>query len=182
LNVSDFLTFENATEWEAWLAQNHAASTGVWLKIARKGHSGMHIEDAGDVALCYGWIDSQRKPLDDESFLQRYTPRRPGAAWSRVNVERAERLIGAGRLRAPGISEVQQARADGRWAAAYESQSQASVPAELERELHKRPGLRSRFAQLSKTERYLLLLPLLKARTPRTRETRLRAILAALEG
>src|SRR4051812_19782772 len=114
------LVFDDAARWEAWLAEHHAAGAGVWLRMARRGSgdAGLTIGEAGDVALCYGWIDSQRKRLDERYFLQRYSPRRPRAAWSRVNVERVESLLAAGRMREPGLAEVRAAQADGRWAAA----------------------------------------------------------------
>lgn len=126
-----------AAEWESWLAAHHTMRDGVWLKIAKKGSGQPSVTpaEATEVALCYGWIDSHRKSHDATCFLQRYSPRRRGSSWSRVNVERAEALIAAGRMRAPGLAEIEAAKADGRWDAAYESQRNATVPGDLAAEL-----------------------------------------------
>ncbi|RKS73584.1 uncharacterized protein YdeI (YjbR/CyaY-like superfamily) [Actinomadura pelletieri DSM 43383] len=123
--------------------------------------------------MCYGWIDSQRKSHDEHHFLQRYSPRRKGSPWSRVNVERAEALIAAGRMRPPGLAEIDAARADGRWDAAYARQRDATVPPDLAEALAAHPEAAARFDALDKTARYLLILPLLKARTPAGRRARL---------
>jgi uncharacterized protein YdeI (YjbR/CyaY-like superfamily) len=116
----EVLTCRDGAEWEAWLADHHALRSGVWLKIAKKGAGlpSVTISEALDVALCYGWIDGQRKALDDRWYLQKYTPRRPRSSWSRINVGKAEVLIAAGRMREPGMAAIQAAKADGRWAAA----------------------------------------------------------------
>ncbi|WP_207929353.1 hypothetical protein, partial [Actinomadura sp. 6K520] len=113
--------FADAAQWEAWLAANHQSDGGAWLKIAKKGSAAtsVTIGEALDVALCYGWIDSQRKSYDEHFYLQRYSRRRKGSPWSRVNVERVEALTEAGRMRPPGLAQVAAARADGRWDAAY---------------------------------------------------------------
>jgi uncharacterized protein YdeI (YjbR/CyaY-like superfamily) len=111
--------FANAEEWESWLAAHHEDEGGVWLKIAKKGSpvGAVTIGEALRVALCYGWIDSHRRALDEHCFLQRYSRRRKGSPWSRLNAEHVEALTAAGRMRAPGLAEVAKARADGRWAA-----------------------------------------------------------------
>jgi uncharacterized protein YdeI (YjbR/CyaY-like superfamily) len=114
------LSFDSAAEWEAWLEANHESSEGVWLKIAKKG-SGMAsvtIAEALDVCLCFGWIDSRREALDDDYYLQRYTPRRRRSKWSRLNIEKVGELTRAGRMRPAGLAEVERAKADGRWDAA----------------------------------------------------------------
>ena len=110
------LTFASAAEWEAWLEANHD-SAGVWIKLAKKGSGipGVTLAEALDLALCFGWIDGRREALDDEYFLQRYTPRRSRSNWSRINVENAERLTREGRMRPSGLAEVERAKADGRW-------------------------------------------------------------------
>ncbi len=182
MNLSDVRIFETAADWEAWLAVHHGTAAGAWLKIAKKGqpHPGIGITDAGDVALCWGWIDSQRNRLDDSFFLQRYTPRRPGAAWSSVNVERAERLIAEGRMRDPGLREIDAAKADGRWTAAYAPQATATAPPDLLQLLEHEPKLKQAFEHVNKTKRYLLMLPLLKARTPAVREKELQAVISKL--
>lgn len=108
--------FPGAAEWELWLADRYDESAEVWLVIAKKGAAGLTIGAALEVALCYGWIDSHRKGLDERYYLQRYSPRRPKSPWSRINVEKAEALITAGRMRAPGFAAIRAAEADGRWA------------------------------------------------------------------
>jgi uncharacterized protein YdeI (YjbR/CyaY-like superfamily) len=119
----EVLTCRDGAEWEAWLADHHALRSSVWLKIAKKGAGlpSVTISEALDVALCYGWIDGQRKALDEDYYLQKYTPRRPRSRWSKINVGKAEALIAAGRMRAPGMAAIEAAKADGRWAAAYGS-------------------------------------------------------------
>jgi uncharacterized protein YdeI (YjbR/CyaY-like superfamily) len=131
----DVLACADAAAWESWLDEHHRDSRGVWLMIAKKGanEASLTISDALDVALCYGWIDSQRKGYDADHFLQRYSPRRPRSQWSRLNVERVEALFDAGRMRAPGRAEVAAAKADGRWTAAYEPAAQRERAAKLER-------------------------------------------------
>ncbi|MFI6165363.1 YdeI family protein [Nocardia sp. NPDC051052] len=107
--------FPDAAGWESWLADRHDESAGIWLVIAKKGAAGLTIGAALEVALCYGWIDSHRKGLDEQYYLQRYSPRRPKSPWSRINAGKAEALIAAGRMRAPGLAAIRAAVADGRW-------------------------------------------------------------------
>ncbi len=180
----DVLDFPDASHWAAWLAAHHGTEPYAWLRIAKR-HAGiptLGIADAGDVAVCYGWIDGQRKGLDDVSFLQRYSPRRPGSPWSRVNVARVEALTAAGRMRPPGLAEVEAAKADGRWAAAYESQRTATVPPDLEAALDGNAAARAGFARLGRSDRYAVILPLLKARTPEIRARLLAKAVARLAG
>lgn len=180
---TEILTCADAAEWETWLADHHGRSNGVWLLIAKKGSdaASVTIGDALDVALCYGWIDSQRKGYDADHYLQRYSPRRPRSPWSKLNVERTEGLIAAGRMRAPGMAEVAAARADGRWAAAYASQRTAGLPPDLEAALEGNERAMAAFERLDKTGRYAVILPLLKATTPKIRASRLEKAIAELE-
>ena len=182
--MDDALTFEDAAQWEAWLAAHHDTAADAWLKIAKKGSgvTTVTIAEALDLALCYGWIDSQRKAHDDSYYLQRYSRRRARSAWSRVNVDRVEELTAAGRMRAPGLAEVAAAKADGRWDAAYQSQRTAEVPPDLAAALAEHPTARAAFDALGKTDRYAMILQLLKARTPKTRAVRLDRIIATLTG
>lgn len=181
--ATEALAFPDAAHLDAWLTAHPAPRTGdLWVRIAKKG-SGIRSVTAGevnDVALCHGWITGIRRRLDETYFLQRITPRRPGGDWSTVNVRRVAELTAAGRMRTGGLAEVAAARADGRWAAAYASQKEATVPDDLAAALAENPAARDAFDRLGRTDRYLLVLTLLKARTPRTRETRLRSVLAAL--
>jgi uncharacterized protein YdeI (YjbR/CyaY-like superfamily) len=164
------MEFSDVEAWDAWLVE-HPGETEAWLRIGKRnaGAGLIGIGDAGDVALCHGWIDGHRKGLDDVSFLQRYSRRRPRSSWSQVNVARAERLTAAGRMRPGGFAEVAAAQADGRWAAAYEPQRTADVPPDLAAALAADPAAGTAFAALSRTARYAVILPLLKARAPRSR-------------
>jgi uncharacterized protein YdeI (YjbR/CyaY-like superfamily) len=121
------------------------------------------------VALCYGWIDGQRRAHDDVSFLQRFSRRRPRSSWSKVNVAKVEALMAAGRMRPAGLAEVAAAKADGRWEAAYESQRTAAVPPDLAAALAGNSRANAAFERLGRSARYAVILPLLKARTPETR-------------
>jgi uncharacterized protein YdeI (YjbR/CyaY-like superfamily) len=167
----DVLDFPDAARWESWLAAEHGVRTDVWLRIAKR-HSGIAVislAEALDVALCYGWIDGQRKAHDDVSFLQRYSRRRPRSSWSKVNVAKVEALMAAGRMRPAGLAEVEAAKADGRWEAAYESQRTATVPPDLAAALAADARANAVFERLGRSDRYAVILPLLKARTPETR-------------
>jgi uncharacterized protein YdeI (YjbR/CyaY-like superfamily) len=174
--------FADAAAWEEWLAAHHHDADAVWLRIARKGApvTTVTITEALDVALCHGWIDGRRKALDEHFFLQRYSRRRKGSRWSRVNVEKAEKLIAAGRMRPPGMAEVDAARADGRWDAAYGPQRDAAVPPDLAAALAAEPEAAGRFETLGKTARYLLMLPVMTARTPAGRASAIRRVLDRL--
>jgi len=176
------LAFEDGAEWEAWLHAHHAATQGVWLKIAKRGSGLRSIAnaDALDVALCYGWINGQRRSLDNRHYLQRYTPRRPRSTWSRINVDRVDELIREGRMREPGMAEVEAAKADGRWDAAYEPASTATVPPDLEAALDANPRAKRFYDSLGRTDRYLAILRLSTATTERARAARLERILESL--
>jgi uncharacterized protein YdeI (YjbR/CyaY-like superfamily) len=180
---TEFIDFPSAAEWEAWLANHAGQPDGVWLRHAKKGSgiSSVSITEALDVALCYGWIDSHRKGYDQQYYLQRYSPRRPKSPWSLLNVQRAEALIAAGRMQAAGLAEIRAAQADGRWEAAYASQKNARVPADLAAALEQHEQARQAFERLDKSAQYALLLPLFKAVTPRSRAVQLQKVLARLE-
>jgi uncharacterized protein YdeI (YjbR/CyaY-like superfamily) len=174
--------FADAGELEAWLEEN-AGSDGAWLKIAKKGSGVKSVSyaEALEIALCFGWIDSQKRGFDEKHFLQRFTPRRPRGRWSRINREKAEALIAAGRMRPAGMAEVEAALTDGRWEAAYEGQRTAEVPADLQRELASRPAASDFFATLDSANRYAIVYRLDEAKRPETRERRLRKFVEMLE-
>jgi uncharacterized protein YdeI (YjbR/CyaY-like superfamily) len=176
------LPFPDAAAFEAWLAVHADEPSGLWLKLAKKGSGvpSMTADEAVDVGLCYGWISGQRKALDDVWYLQRYLPRRPRSVWSQVNVAKVEALTDAGRMRPRGLAEVAAAKADGRWAAAYASQRTATVPPDLAAALAADPEAAIAFDALPKTERYVVILKLLTARTPGGRARRLRRAIAIL--
>jgi uncharacterized protein YdeI (YjbR/CyaY-like superfamily) len=180
---SEALACTDVAEWEAWLADHHRQSSGVWLLIAKKGSrkQSLTISDALDVALCYGWIDSQRKSYDADYYLQRYSARRPGSPWSRLNVERVEALTDAGRMQPSGLDEVAAAKADGRWAVAYAAQRSAVLPPDLAVALEQNELAKAAFEQLDKTGQYAVFLPVLKATTPAIRAVRVNKALAELE-
>jgi uncharacterized protein YdeI (YjbR/CyaY-like superfamily) len=175
--------FSGPREMEAWLEENHGSSQGVWLKIAKKGadEPSVTYAEALELALCFGWIDSQKRGFDDQRFLQRFTPRRPRGRWSRINREKAEGLIEAEKMRPAGLAEIEAAKADGRWEAAYEGQRAAKVPADLERELDDNPPAREFFDSLNSANRYAIIYRLDDAKKPETRERRLRKFIAMLE-
>jgi len=169
------MTFESTDAWDTWLAAHHADSPGLWLKIAKKGAAGRTVSysDALDVALCHGWIDGQKGRHDDEYWLQRFTPRKPGGNWSKINTDRAAALIASGRMRPAGLSEVERARADGRWEQAYESQSRMTVPEDLARALAANERARAFFATLDSANRYAILYRIGTAKKPETRAKRI---------
>jgi uncharacterized protein YdeI (YjbR/CyaY-like superfamily) len=176
------MTFESTDAWDAWLAAHHDASSGLWLKIAKKGAAGRTISysDALDVALCHGWIDGQKGRHDDEYWLQRFTPRKPGSNWSKINTERAAALIESGRMRPAGLREVERAQADGRWEQAYESQSRVTVPEDLARALAANERARAFFATLDSANRYAILYRIGTAKKPETRAKRIDTFVAML--
>jgi uncharacterized protein YdeI (YjbR/CyaY-like superfamily) len=175
--------FAGPEELEAWLEEHGDSCNGVWLKIAKKGtgKSSVTYAEALELALCFGWIDSQKRGFDEQYFLQRFTPRRPRGRWSKINREKAEALIAAGRIRPAGLAEVEAAKADGRWDAAYEGQRTAEVPKDLQRELDANPAAAKFFAGLDSANRYAIIYRLNDAKKSETRERRLRKFVAMLE-
>lgn len=181
--AAEVIAFRDAAAFEAWLADHVDHNPGVWLKIAKKssGIASLTDDEAVDVGLCYGWISGQRKAFDELYYLQKYVPRRPGSRWSQVNVRKVEELTAAGRMRPSGQAEVDAAKADGRWDAAYESQKDATVPPDLAAALAASPRAASAFEALGKTGQYAVILDLVTARTPETRSAHLNKAIAALE-
>jgi uncharacterized protein YdeI (YjbR/CyaY-like superfamily) len=153
------LTFETAAQFEAWLEDNHTDETGVWLRIARAGSSlkTLTVGEALDLALCFGWIDGQRRGLDKDAYLQSYTPRRKRSRWSQINRDKVAELTRAGTMRPAGLAEVERAKADGRWDAAYEPQRSATVPREMQEALDADPQAAAFFAGLNKVNRFAFI-------------------------
>ncbi len=179
---SPIMSFPSRDAWEEWLAEHHEASNGLWLKLAKKGsgiESVSHPE-ALDVAICYGWIDGQKGKFDDHYWLQRFTLRRPRSKWSKVNCGKATQLIKTGGMKPAGLREVEKAKADGRWDAAYEAQSKATVPDDLRRELEKNDGAREFFSTLDSANRYAILYRIQDAKKPETRKRRIDKYVAML--
>jgi uncharacterized protein YdeI (YjbR/CyaY-like superfamily) len=164
-----------AAAWERWLKRHHADAAGVWLRMAKKdsGIASVNHPEALEVALCYGWIDGQRKAEDDKHFLQRFTPRTPRSTWSKINRDKALKLIEEGRMQPAGLAEVDRARADGRWNAAYDAQSAATVPADLQAALDANPKAAAFFAKLDSRNRYAVLFRTQGAKKPETRARRI---------
>jgi uncharacterized protein YdeI (YjbR/CyaY-like superfamily) len=183
VNQAVVIAFRDAAEFEAWLDAHVDLRAGVWLKLAKQGSGVPSLTDdeAVDLGLCYGWISGQRKAYDDTYYLQKYVPRRPRSRWSQVNVARVEELIAAGRMRPSGLAEVEAAKADGRWAAAYQSQRNATVPPDLAAALAASPQAAQAFDALGKTQRYAVILSLVTARAATARAARLRSAITALK-
>jgi uncharacterized protein YdeI (YjbR/CyaY-like superfamily) len=175
--------FETVTDLDTWLTAHPAPHPGLWVKVAKKssGLPSVTAAEVNDAALCHGWITGQRKGLDATHYLQRITPRRPGSLWSMVNVRRVAELTAAGRMRPAGLAEVESAKADGRWDAAYESQREATLPDDLAVALEQNPRAKAAFQRLGKTDQYLTMLPVLRARTKRSRAAQLSAAVAKLD-
>ena len=174
--------FASREAWEAWLEEHHATSEGLWLKIAKKG-SGLETvtyDQAVEIALCYGWIDGQARRLDEHYYLQRFTPRRPRSKWSKINRQRATELVERGKMKPAGLREVERAKADGRWEAAYDSPSTATVPEDLLRELEKNEKAREFFSKLDGRNRYAILYRIQDAKRPETRTQRIAEYVAML--
>jgi uncharacterized protein YdeI (YjbR/CyaY-like superfamily) len=169
------LEFRDRSAWAAWLAEHGESSPGVWLKLARKDGGGRSVTyaEALDVALCHGWIDGQKGAIDERHWRQRFTPRTSRSRWSKRNRERAEELLGRGELAPAGLREVEAARADGRWEAAYDSPATAAVPPDLQAALDRDPTAAEFFAGLDGANRYAILYRLQEARRPETRARRL---------
>lgn len=176
------LSFVDARAWSRWLASHHASSRGVWLKIAKKGSKTESVTyaEALEVALIWGWIDGQKGKLDDAWWLQRFTPRGPKSIWSRINREKAVALIEAGKMKPPGLAEVERAKRDGRWETAYDSQSRATAPPDLEEALAANPRAARFFETLESHNRYAVLFRIQAAKKPETRATRIAKFVAML--
>jgi uncharacterized protein YdeI (YjbR/CyaY-like superfamily) len=177
------LPFETPDAWEAWLDTHHADSPGVWLKLAKAGAGvpSVTYAQALDVALCFGWIDGQKAAHDERFWLQKFTPRRARSGWSRVNREKALALIAAGRMRPAGLRQVELARADGRWDAAYAGQRTIEVPPDLASALDAHPAAREFYRTLNSVNRYAILYRIETARKPETRAARIQQLVAMLE-
>src|SRR5215212_3228876 len=176
------IPFASSEAWEAWLEENHVTSDGLRIMLAKKG-SGLEtvsVAEALDVALCYGWIDSQAEGFDERYWLIRFTPRRPRSKWSKRNRAKATKLIEEGRMKPAGLREVERAKADGRWHAAYEPQSTATVPEDFRRELEKTEEAREFFAALDSANRYAILHRIQDAKRPETRARRIEKYVAML--
>src|SRR5688572_19654840 len=176
------LFFKTAKEWEKWIAKNFASSKGVWLRFYKKasGIPSVSYPEAVEVSLCYGWIDGQANKYDENSYLQRFTPRRPKSIWAKKNIERVTRLIAAGKMKPAGLKEIEAAKADGRWKMAYDSPETMEIPDDFLKALSKNPKAKKFFGTLNKTNIYSITGRLQTAKKPVTREKRMKSILEML--
>jgi uncharacterized protein YdeI (YjbR/CyaY-like superfamily) len=161
----------SAVAWEQWLEQHHATERGVWLRLARSGSSLQSVSraDALDLALCFGWIDGQARRFDDDTWLQRFTPRTKKSIWSKRNREHVGRLIAEGRMRLSGMAAIEAAKQDGRWERAYDSPTTATVPEDLREALEAAPDAKQFFETLRSADRYAILYRIQTAVKPETR-------------
>jgi uncharacterized protein YdeI (YjbR/CyaY-like superfamily) len=180
--MNEILSFRTAAEFRKWLAANHRKSDGIWLRIFKKdsGEPTVTYAEALDEALCHGWIDGLKQSHDELSWRQRFTPRRPKSGWSKINTGHTERLIKAGRMKAAGQAQIDAAKKDGRWAAAYDSSSRATFPDDFLAAVRKNKKANAFFESLSKTNRYAIAYRLQTAKKPETKQRRMEMILAML--
>jgi uncharacterized protein YdeI (YjbR/CyaY-like superfamily) len=181
-SVNEILQFRTPAEFRKWLRANHRQSGGIWLRIFKKdsGEPTVTYAEALDEALCYGWIDGLKQRHDEVSWRQRFTPRRPKSGWSKINTRHTERLIKAGRMKAAGQAQIDAAKKDGRWAAAYDSSSQATFPEDFLEAVSRNKKAHAFFESLNKTNRYAIAYRLQTAKKPETRRRRMEVILAML--
>jgi uncharacterized protein YdeI (YjbR/CyaY-like superfamily) len=174
--------FKNQSDWAAWLQKNHRSNTGLWLRIAIKGSGLQSVSyaEALEEALCYGWIDGQKGSIDEVWWLQRFSPRRARSRWSKVNTEKAAALIAQGRMRPPGLAEIEAAKADGRWERAYAGVAAAQVPDDLQAAFDANPAAAAFFATLNSQNRFAVLYRIQDAKRPQTRAARIEKFVAML--
>ena len=174
--------FKTAKSFETWLKKHHASSDGLWLLIAKKGadEPSVTYAQAVEIALCWGWIDGQKKGLDDQHFLQRFTPRRARSIWSKINVDKVAALIAAGRMQPAGQAQIDAAKADGRWQQAYDGARTSTVPDDLQAALDSEPTAKTFFATINATNRYAVLWRVQTAVKPETRAKRIAQLVEML--
>jgi uncharacterized protein YdeI (YjbR/CyaY-like superfamily) len=183
ITEEDIHLFATAEAYGQWLEANGAASKGFWMKISKAGApvASINYQQALDVSLCWGWIDGQKRPLDAVYWLQRFSPRKPRSIWSKINTEKADRLVAEGRMRAPGLAAIEAAKADGRWGRAYEPASKNLVPPELQEALDRSPQALAFFRQLDSQNRYAFVFRTQNTKNPQTRAARVEKFLKMLE-
>ncbi len=176
------IVFDSQDTWTQWLEENHTESQGLWLKIAKKesGHSSVSYAEALNVALCFGWIDGQKGKFDDAYWLQKFTPRRAKSIWSQVNREKVDGLIAEGKMREAGLKEIERAKADGRWEAAYAPQSKITIPDEFQAALDQNPTAQTFFNGLNSANRYAILFQITTAKKAETRQRRIEKLITML--
>lgn len=175
--------FERQVDWEAWLNENHDSSPGVWLQLAKKGADvpSVSYDEAVEVALCYGWIDGQKQTHSDQFWLQKFTRRSSKSVWSKINRDKALALIKAKKMKPAGLKEIERAKLDGRWDAAYDSSSKATVPSDFQSELDVNERAKAFFATLDSRNRYAILYRIQTAKKAETRAKRISQFVLMLE-
>jgi uncharacterized protein YdeI (YjbR/CyaY-like superfamily) len=175
--------FKDDASWEAWLARQHATSAGLWLRIAKAGSGVRSVSyaEALDVALCYGWIDGQKKSFDDTTWLQKFTPRGKRSMWSKINREKVQRLIESGRMQPAGLDAVERAKVNGQWDAAYDSHRTSAIPEDFQRALDARPRAKAFFATVNSTNRYAILFRIQTVKRAETRAKKIAQFVDMLE-
>jgi uncharacterized protein YdeI (YjbR/CyaY-like superfamily) len=183
MHEAEIRTFAGSAEFEKWLEKNHTDSSGVWVRFFKKasGKKGITYDEALDVALCYGWIDSQVKKYDTDSYIQKFSTRGPKSIWSKRNREHVARLIKAKKMRPPGLAHIQAAKRDGRWDGAYDSPANMKIPTDFLKELSKDKKAKAFFDTLNRANLYAIGWRLQTAKKPETRARRMSAILAQLK-
>lgn len=176
------MPFSDAAAWEEWLTHNHISESEIWIKLAKKGSGipSVTYGEAVDGALCYGWIDGQRKSHDENYFIQKFTPRRSKSIWSKINVAKVAQLIESGRMQVAGLAEVEAAKKEGRWDAAYDSPKNMEIPADLLLALEKNKVAKTHFEKMSKTALFSVCFRLHKAKKQETRERQIAALIEKL--
>ena len=177
------LSFASKKKWADWLARQHDKSSGVWLKLAKKGSEipSVTYDEAVEVALCYGWIDGQKKGFDDKYWLQKFTPRGPKSIWSKINTEKAQKLMKSGAMRPAGLKAIEAAKQDGRWDAAYESPKNISVPDDFQAALDKNAKAKAFFTTLNSVNRYAILFRIHNVKSAEARTKRIQQFVGMLE-
>jgi len=175
--------FKSKTQWAAWLESNHRKSTGLWLRLAKKnsGLQSVTYKEALEIALCYGWIDAQKRPEDERTWLQRFAPRSSRSVWSKINREKALELIASGAMKAAGMEAIEDARKNGRWEAAYDSPRGATVPSDFQAALEGSPRAKAFFATLDRANRYAILWRIQTVKKAETRARKIELFIGMLE-
>lgn len=177
------ILFVDRAAWAEWLDEHHRKAPGVWLQItkAASGIESVSYVEAVEVALCYGWIDGLKRSHDAVSWVQKFTPRRKKSMWSKINRDRALELMRRGEMQSAGLAEIEAAQQDGRWDAAYDSQSKAEIPSDFQAELDQHPEAKEFFATLNSSNRFAILYRIQTAKKPETRARRIQEFIGMLE-
>jgi uncharacterized protein YdeI (YjbR/CyaY-like superfamily) len=182
-DISPIRLFKSKEDWDSWLDKNHRKSSGLWLRLAKKdsGLKSITYKDALEVALCHGWIDGQKRPENEQTWLQKFTPRSTKSIWSKINRESAERLIDTGAMKAAGLEAIESAKKDGRWKSAYDSPSKSTVPDDLQFALDVNPRAKAFFETLDRANRYAILWRVQTVKKAETRTRKICQFIAMLE-